>query len=792
MEINKVSKRVDQQKYSFLFWGLIISLFLFLFYSPFHKGLFLGEDLPFEITTYTFIIFAAVFSILFSLYSFFHWKLDGPYVYSLLIWLLPLAYAISLMNPASDFGAGKSLIISVVYAIFFCAALFLTRNRVGLLTLQYGIVYSGFVIVIFGLLNLFGNLHAPDAVMMTVDGIRLASVFQYPNTYAAYLTALLLSVLLIVSSAKSPVYKLLHSVMLVPIFISFLLTLSRGGLIVFPLIVLIVLFLIPISKQIATLINIAITTVISFVSIQFIYDSSYQLQNSFSMDQSLKNWALLLLLSMINGVICYYCGNFVEKLVNRKSKLSNLKIYVLPVVLILFTLVASVVIRFVIIDFLPDNLKNRIESVDLKQVSVVERFSFFKDALKIASDYPLTGAGGGGWKLLYEQYQETPYVSNQIHSYYFQTLVEVGFLGVILIAILFLVFFYKYLKNYVRFNRKVADVLPSRLIFFIFPLSILVHSLIDFDMSFAYIGFLVFLCFGGMLGDTRTSLGKLTLSRSLEKYRFVFPAIVLIISIIMLFSAVKTLKAFNYYEVALNKAQTQNNLNEIIDPLNKAIELRPEHVLFNSLYTQVMTQVFSQTKDPTYFDMAETRIQESNKHEPNNKAFLHYQIDLNKLNNNLEEALSVANRSMSLYPWDISFYEQTVLINYQIGEKFKFDNDTENSDKYWNAALAVWELASEKNSYLQSLSIEESKVRHFDITANMGLNFGKIYYYNQDFEKAANTFRIVMNRDRLEDNTNQELAIWYLLSQKQIGQFDNELYAALVKINPDVEDFFNN
>lgn len=63
----------------------------------------------------------------------------------------------------------------------------------------------------------------------------------------------------------------------------------------------------------------------------------------------------------------------------------------------------------------------RLENINFQQHSVLERITFYKDAMKVVKDYPIIGTGGGGWSSLYEQYQNNPYISRQVHNFFYNT-----------------------------------------------------------------------------------------------------------------------------------------------------------------------------------------------------------------------------------------------------------------------------------------------------------------------------------------------------------------------------------
>lgn len=60
---------------------------------------------------------------------------------------------------------------------------------------------------------------------------------------------------------------------------------------------------------------------------------------------------------------------------------------------------AVAVVAFLLIgtsvrSLLPDNIETRLENINFKQHSVLERFTFYKDAMKVVKDYPILGSGG--------------------------------------------------------------------------------------------------------------------------------------------------------------------------------------------------------------------------------------------------------------------------------------------------------------------------------------------------------------------------------------------------------------
>ena len=115
--------------------------------------------------------------------------------------------------------------------------------------------------------------------------------------------------------------------------------------------------------------------------------------------------------------------------------------------------------------------------------------------MKVLADYPIIGAGGGAWASLYEQYQNNPYTSTQAHNFFLQYLIEVGIIGFLVFMSFIVYIFYKYIRGYVQTDDEGRN---SHFLYLILVLSILIHSILDFNMSYVFMGILVFLGLGGM------------------------------------------------------------------------------------------------------------------------------------------------------------------------------------------------------------------------------------------------------------------------------------------------------
>lgn len=274
----------DNSRNSIIFWILLSFTVLFLFWAPFQKGLFNGNTFDFERPLFSSFVWASIILFLISLYLFYQWKLRNLTDFvSIGVWLIPLSFLISLSSSASSYYAANSVFIQLLYVTFFLLGMYITRSEQGASILGHFFMGSAYFIVIFGFFNWLGNKsfifklvswfssgmsnigYYKDAIMTDANGVRLTSVFQYANSYAAFLIAILLCSIYLSVTSKKWVTVVIHASMTVPIIISFFLTLSRGGLVILPIVLLLVLPFLKPYKQLLYILQTIVSFVISLI-----------------------------------------------------------------------------------------------------------------------------------------------------------------------------------------------------------------------------------------------------------------------------------------------------------------------------------------------------------------------------------------------------------------------------------------------------------------------------------------------------------------------------------------------
>lgn len=137
--------------------------------------------------------------------------------------------------------------------------------------------------------------------------------------------------------------------------------------------------------------------------------------------------------------------------------------------------------------WIPTGVVNKIQSIGLKNKSIWERFTFIGDALKLCKSNWLFGLGGNAWRTVQSKAQSYQYYAQEVHCFPVQIFLEngiVGLLAVLGIGIGILTYWLTQIKSSQMDMSKIS--FTTGLIF------LLLHSCLDFDLSFFYSLLIVF------------------------------------------------------------------------------------------------------------------------------------------------------------------------------------------------------------------------------------------------------------------------------------------------------------
>lgn len=175
--------------------------------------------------------------------------------------------------------------------------------------------------------------------------------------------------------------------------------------------------------------------------------------------------------------------------------------------------------------FIPMSLISNIQSLNLSNKNVWERGVFIIDGIKLASQNWLTGIGGNGWEEGYKTVQSYNYNARESHCYITQLWLENGIIAVIAFAGILVIIVRIMLKNK---KEHYCNII------FLSILLIILHSCMDFDMSFFCIKIFVFIGLGILSGFETENIKNKILNK----------VVAIILIVIFMISSVENFKIF--------------------------------------------------------------------------------------------------------------------------------------------------------------------------------------------------------------------------------------------------------
>jgi len=477
----------------------LTGLGLIFFISPFLRGLyFQAELLPVLILVAVSFMFCIYDQVLRREIELLHSPLDWAMAALVLASGLSLITAVHLRPAISELL--KTAAYFMVYWMAYRAAK-VEKNHKFLLLVIY---LAGIGVALIGILAAAGVFQLPGAYA----GGRIMSTLQYPNTLAIYLVALNIIGLALGVKAERLFARLFYAAGNLLMIVVIVGTQSRGGWILFPLAIALFIYLIQYTYRWRAIYHLMIYLGCGMVAAQGFFNTLKS-----GTGNALTPVLYGLLAVIVLQTLYYFLGMWLNRDTvreyTRKLVAAGGFIY-LGLVMMVYLWYAAAAFPVAAAGFLSGDTISRSQHISVQENSFQARMEFSQDALEIVKDYPLTGAGGGGWNALYHSYADRIYWTTETHNYFFQTWVESGTIGFLaLIAVV--VFFSRLLIN---FRRKTGDadadededVLIWAVATAVFML--LVHSGFDFDLSLAAIGFLLYGLIGFVKGRTEAVLNN--------------------------------------------------------------------------------------------------------------------------------------------------------------------------------------------------------------------------------------------------------------------------------------------
>lgn len=464
-------------------------LFIALFSAPFLRGLFFQpEQLQMHMFIAVVFAFTCYDQILRREVSFLREREPLDYAVA----ALALAYVLSLFTAVHMRSAIGELLKYISYIMVYWIAYRAVRSEGGLDRLL-AVCYAAAVgVAAVGLAAAAGFLDYPGAF----TGKAITSTLQYENTLAAYLAALSLVGLALSVKAEKALPKVLYAAGNFLLLVVLLGTQSRGGWLIYPLGLAALFAGLPAAYRIRTAYHLLIYLSCGLVAARLYLPRLLSGQGREAVLYVLVLAAVTVLLQYAyHRFALWLSGKHITDGTRRAVALGGLAY--LGFVAVFYLCYAAGAMPSALSAVLPSQVASRAETLSTGAATLSTRYEFTRDALRIAADHPITGAGGGAWNALYHQYQSRLYWSTEVHNYFAQTLVEAGIIGLLAALALWGCFIYLVVRLWRRSGRE-GGVWMSIWGAAVGAFSLGLHSAFDFDLSLPALGMLLWALFGAV------------------------------------------------------------------------------------------------------------------------------------------------------------------------------------------------------------------------------------------------------------------------------------------------------
>jgi len=392
--------------------------------------------------------------------------------------LLVLLYAVSLFYPADTALAVPGVFDYVgMLFVFFALRLAALRKIFGP-GMALGFALASLPVNVIGLANGWGQLKYPYATELNPSGqAQIASVFQYHNAYGAFAASVAIG--LIVWSARSPrafVWRIAALALAGLNVTGLLASGSRGALAIWAVAMLLTAFGMRDDECLAKHARNRFLGG-AYVAVAGGVIGEVFVHHAISHHAPVDGWVgIVLSVALPTALGCMWW-------------MLRGRLAALPPRRALGLLIAVGILAGTVGALLKHRaIAQKLASYQVHQLSVSQRFIFWRDGLRILARNPITGNGYGAWQAMYMRVQSYTYYSTQSHSFVIDTLLNVGIVGFIALVALVVPMFRQMIwprVQDIRMNAVDWALVAAGWMAFC-------HSLMDWDMAFLYLLMLFF------------------------------------------------------------------------------------------------------------------------------------------------------------------------------------------------------------------------------------------------------------------------------------------------------------
>jgi tetratricopeptide (TPR) repeat protein len=608
-------------------------------------------------------------------------------------------------------------------------------------------------------------------------GTRLYTTLQYPNTAAALFLAVFILGLYLTEKDKLP-YLYMPVQMLV--MLAFFSTKSRGGFLVWLVVIALFYLFVPSSKRMSFL----STTLVASLP-------AYLIRNPFltaCAGSNISRAALLLLAAMGLTIAIVWSRRRIVDMAWFGRTNSKMIIAIQTVLLAIFMVQAIFGFSFIneqlasihptaayatVENVAPaeeDSIISGDREVSLNTYSASSRLYWMQEAIEqIFMEHPIFGHGGGAWEASYKSFQSYDYNTTQVHSSWVQILVETGLLG----FLSFVGIWISLIIYGLRIWKKGTDeqkLLQTSLVVSAFALG--GHAVIDFDFSLSCVMLFLFALFGvsrSLHNIDQKKVGRILPPAQANKWKISVVILVLVLTL-----------GSGYIGFAY-KASVNEGRKGIVAMREKQAEVGMEHfqacIKYWPLNTECLVDISSVYKAQKDYESAALYLEKAERVSPYNPKVYEAQIKLAWLQSDYPLVIEKTEKAVNVAPWNKKY--RVIQSDMYIFASLRLVQETIATDddyrpmiqEYLNTAMH-YQKEFDEMRIIQKNLVDTTALRIATVVEPINIinNAGAAAYLLGNFKDADRLLQQVVK----QKTSTMATYFWLALTAEKLGDMDAE------------------
>lgn len=429
--------------------------------------------------------------------------------------------------------------------------------------------------------------------------------------------------------------------------------------------------------------------------------------------------------------------------------------------------------------------------------SYVTRQDFMRWGVSIVKDYPVFGAGAGGWGALYHRYQDYLFWTTEVHNHFIQVWVETGTLGLLAFVSIWLAMFFTLFKTYTKCREKNEQQVENRdcrnqwiLVWGCgaAALTMGMHACIDFDLSLPALSLILFTLMA-MINRTYIMNGG-GAGRAFSGWPAAAAAILM--GIFLLYMGASALAAFEKNatgQALARQTQDSSNIKEIKRYLNgsaaqyeKAISLFPWDGSYHANLAYCYAQQYSLAKNQgdqnlsEWYQRSVGEIRRAHQLSPGNMNIQNLLLNSAVLLGDFSLIMERLDATTAANPLDVGNYNSRAAVLWKAAEYSFKHGEMSSSAEYIDAILLIPGQIEQQKARIKS-SQAYWQGDKLEVTPTINLNIARVYYLRGQYREAVQLleplYKISTQTKQWEPELVAEVQAVYAASLHKQGQVTN-------------------